>query len=205
MKKSMPPKAIIFDLGGVIIDVDFQRVFAAWAQMAGVTAADISQRFETDHPYQQHERGEIGANEFFDVQRQKYDLRLTDEQFMTGWNAIFGLEVAGVRTLIERATRIAPCHVFSNTNAAHQAYWEPRLEKTLSLFSNVFVSNELKERKPDAKAFQDVCDQIGVAPADALFFDDTQENLDGAIALGLTAVMVKAPADIETVLVGLGA
>lgn len=194
------PDAIIFDLGGVIIDVDFKRVFAAWAQTAGIDAAPLHRRFEADEVYQRHERGEISAAEFFEHQRRQYDLPLSDQQFLDGWNAIFGGEIAGIETLIRRAARIAPCYVFSNTNAAHQAYWEPVLADTLKHFEKIFVSNELGERKPDASAFLAVCNAIGVAPADALFFDDTDENLHGARDVGLQAVKVGGIEDVEQTL-----
>ena len=194
------PEAFIFDLGGVIVDVDFKRVFAAWAAAAGLDADPLHQQFEADHIYQRHERGEISANEFFAHQRDRFRLPLSDQQFLDGWNAIFGGEITGIEPLIRRATRIAPCFVFSNTNAAHQAYWEPMLADTLKHFEKVFVSNELGERKPDASAFEMVCRDIGVAPANALFFDDTDENLDGARRVGLHAVKVTGIQDVEQTL-----
>ncbi len=199
------PEAIIFDLGGVIIDVDFRRVFEAWAQAAGIDAGPLHRRFEADEIYQRHERGQISAAEFFDHQRSQYDLPLTDQQFLDGWNAIFGGEIRGIEPLIRRATRIAPCYVFSNTNAAHQAYWEPALADTLKHFERIFVSNELGERKPDASAFLKVCASVGVAPGDALFFDDTDENLDGARRVGLHAVKVSGVKDVEQTLARLDA
>jgi len=189
--------AIIFDLGGVIIDIDFNRVFERWAVLSGQDAKRIRQHFLVDDAYRQHERGEITADQYFAYQRQLHGLSLNDEQMLDGWNAIFGPEIAGVRALIERATKLAPCAVFSNTNAAHQAYWAPILSDTLSLFDQVFVSNELGLRKPDAESFLAVCEQLRVAPENTLFFDDTQENLDGARALGIKAVKVTSPDDID--------
>ena len=197
------PEAIIFDLGGVIID--FARVFNAWAQMSGAPAASLQTQFDADQSYQRHERGEISATEFFAVQRQRFALTLTDEQFLNGWNAIFGPEIDGVAALIKRARTLAPCYVFSNTNAAHQAFWEPALADTLALFDGVFVSNTLGLRKPEPDAFRAVCERIGASPDTVLFFDDTQENLDGAAALGITAIRVQSPADIEAALVACGA
>jgi len=199
------PKAIIFDLGGVIIEIDFKRVFRHWAELSGQDTRQIEQRFAVDDAYRQHERGELTAREYFDHQRQLHGLSLTDEQMLAGWNAIFGPEIIGVRALIQRALSIAPCAVFSNTNAAHQAYWAPVLSETLDLFDQVFVSNELGLRKPDAESFRAVCSQLNVLPEHTLFFDDTQENLDGARALGMEAVKVSSAADIAKRLSALNA
>ncbi len=198
------PKAIIFDLGGVIVDVDFARVFSAWAASANIDADLLYRKFEADTVYQRHERGEISAAQFFEHQREQYSLALSDAQFLDGWNAIFGTEIAGIEPLIRRAVSIAPCYVFSNTNAAHQAYWEPMLADTLKHFERIFVSNQIGERKPDASAFLTVCREIGVTPDEALFFDDTQENLDGAQAVGLPAVKVTGIEDVERTLNSLG-
>jgi len=199
------PDAIIFDLGGVIIDIDFNRVFERWSQLSGQDALSIQQRFTVDDAYRQHERGELSPQQYFDYQRSLHGLTLTDEEMLDGWNAIFGPEIQGVRALIKRALTIAPCVVFSNTNAAHQAYWAPALHETLSLFDEVFVSNELGLRKPDAESFHAVCAQLNVAPGNTLFFDDTQENRDGASALGIESVKVTGPGDIEKRLAMMGA
>ncbi|MFK7964921.1 MAG: HAD-IA family hydrolase [Burkholderiaceae bacterium] len=191
------PELIIFDLGGVIIDIDFSRVFQHWARLTGQDAQQIQQRFAVDDAYRQHERGELTTTQYLDYQRDLHNLSLSDEQMLAGWNAIFGPEIPGVRALIQQAASIAPCVVFSNTNAGHQAYWAPVLTETLNLFEHVFVSNELGLRKPDADAFLAVCNPMDVAPEQSLFFDDTQENLDGADALGISAVKVSSPADIK--------
>lgn len=191
------PDAIIFDLGGVIIDIDFNRVFERWAQLSGHDALSIQQRFTVDNAYRQHERGELSPQQYFGYQRELHGLSLTDEQMLDGWNAIFGPEIPGVRALIKRALTVAPCVVFSNTNATHQAYWAPALSDTLNLFDQVFVSNELGLRKPDAESFNAVCAHLNVAPDKALFFDDTQENLDGARALGIESIKVSCPGDID--------
>lgn len=197
MTEQNRPDAIIFDLGGVIIDIDFNRVFERWAQLSGHDALSIQQRFTTDDAYRQHERGELSPQQYFSYQRELHGLSLTDEQMLDGWNAIFGPEISGVQALIKRAIKVAPCVVFSNTNAAHQAYWAPALSETLSLFNQVFVSNELGLRKPEPESFHAVCAHLNVEPGNALFFDDTQENLDGARALGIESVKVSSPDDID--------
>ncbi len=197
------PKAIIFDLGAVIVDIDFNRIFAAWSAASGVPADTIRQRYSVDEAYRQHERGLISGPTYFASLRQSLGLDLDDATFESGWNAIFGGEVAGIAERILRARRIAPCFVFSNTNATHQTYWARELAPTLSLFVKVFVSNEIGERKPDRAAFDAVCAMTGIAPAHSLFFDDSEENVQGARLAGLTAVRVDSIADIDRTLDGL--
>ncbi len=195
-----PPQAIVFDLGAVIVDIDFERVFAAWAQSAGLPAASIRDRYAVDNAYHQHERGEITAGQYFAHLRDTLTIDLSDDEFERGWNAIFGGEIAGIDERIRRARRFAPCYVFSNTNASHQKFWAREHAATLALFERVFVSNEIGQRKPDQAAFEQVCGLIGSRPSDTWFFDDSAENVAGARATGLYAVQVLSNVDIDLAL-----
>jgi len=193
-------RALLFDLGGVIVDIDFNRVFAIWSEHSGVPAAVIRSRFSFDESYRAHERGEIAAGAFFDSLRTALGIRISDAQFRAGWNAIFGGEIAGIRGLLEQAKQLVPLYAFSNSNAEHYAYWAREYAATLSNFQKVFVSCELGRRKPEPEAFAAVASAIGVPFANILFFDDTDENVESATRLGMRAVRVKSPADIESAL-----
>ena len=56
----MPPQALLFDLGGVLIEIDFARAFRAWQPISRLSLEEISWTFKFDAPYERHERGEIG-------------------------------------------------------------------------------------------------------------------------------------------------
>ena len=90
--------------------------------------------------------------------------------------------------------------MFTNTNAAHQAQWSKLYADVLKRFTRVFVSSELGKRKPEAAAFQTVCETIGVEPGRILFFDDAAANVNGARAAGLRAVKVENASDIVAAL-----
>jgi FMN phosphatase YigB (HAD superfamily) len=60
------PQALLFDLGGVLIDIDFDRALRAWAPYSSLSAEDLKREFGFDLQYQRHERGEIDAAEYFD-------------------------------------------------------------------------------------------------------------------------------------------
>ena len=80
--------AVLFDLGGVVLEIEFERAFTHWAQLAGVSAPEIRGRYVIDEPYRQHERGEIDGSAYFDHLRSALALELTDSQFVAGWNRI---------------------------------------------------------------------------------------------------------------------
>ncbi|HEX5612006.1 MAG TPA: HAD family hydrolase, partial [Burkholderiales bacterium] len=145
--------ALLFDLGGVVIEVDFDRIFKAWASAASLPTAQLAARFTFDAHYEAHERGAIELHEYCEHLRSALGLALSDEELLAGWNRIFGAPVPGMQALLERLARLHPLYVFSNTNRAHMAHWEPRYRALLAPFSAVYCSCDLGMRKPDVEAF----------------------------------------------------
>jgi len=191
------PEALLFDVGNVLITVDFERVLAQWARQAGVDVDGLRERFVVSPEYEQHERGEIDAKTFFESLRHALDIDLSDDHFLEGWNAIFVDEVSGIRSLLEHACRQLPTYAFSNTNAAHYAVWSKRFSDLFDNFSGVFTSCGLTRRKPEPEAYLTVARQMGVAPDHVLFFDDSLENVESARRLGMPSVLVKSIDDIS--------
>ena len=188
----------MFDLGGVVFGIDFESACSHWASHAGVPAETIKSRFRVDEWYERHERGEIGASEYFDVLRNTLGITISDQQFAAGWNAIFEPESAEVFELFQRLRARIPIYAFSNSNAIHQEFWQRKYARTLALFREVFVSCDLGLRKPEAAAFRQVTACIGAEPEKVLFFDDTRENVDGARNIGMPAIQVRSFIDIRT-------
>ena len=197
-------EALVFDLGGVLIDIDFNRVFAHWQQISSLTLSEIQAKYTHDQAYQQHERGEISATEYFEYLREHLQLQDNLPEIAAGWNAIFVGEISATLDLVAQVGQHYPCYAFSNTNAIHQHVWSSRFPRLNELFKQIFVSSEMGLRKPDLKAFTYVADAIGVAPESILFFDDMPENIQGAKAAGFAAVQVQATADVKAALVKLG-
>lgn len=187
----------MFDLGGVVFGIDLERACSHWSSHSGVPAETIRSRFRIDQWYERHERGEIGAAEYFDTLRDTLGIAISDEQFAAGWNAIFKEESAEVFELLRCLSPRIPIYAFSNSNVIHQEFWERKYAKTLALFRQVFVSCEIGLRKPEAAAFRHVIACIGSEPENLLFFDDTAENVDGARDIGMSAVEVRGFGDIR--------
>jgi putative hydrolase of the HAD superfamily len=191
-------EALLFDLGGVVFAIDFDKVFAHWAALAHVPAETIKSRYRMDECYERHERGEITASEYFHGLRGTLGLSLSDEQFASGWNALFEPEPAGAFQLFESLSTQMPIYAFSNSNRLHRDFWGQKYARTLSLFSKVFVSCDLGLRKPESAAFHRVADSIGIAPRQILFFDDTEENIQGALDIGMPAVHIGGTLDLAS-------
>lgn len=192
--------ALLFDLGGVVIEIDFGRVFQDWANAADVHPSRIAERFSLDAGYEAHERGEIGAQEYCTHLRATLGVTLADEILLSGWNQIFVGAIPGVAALLESLARSFPLYAFSNTNAAHRAFWQARYAELLQPFSQIFCSCDLGTRKPSVDAFLEVSRRIGVAPGRIAFFDDHAQNVRGAREAGLLAHEVHSAGDIRAAL-----
>src|ERR1019366_5439872 len=126
-------RALLFDLGGVVLEINFDRVFHAWGARASCDPQALRRRFEFDDAYEQHERGELDASGYFASLRRSLGLRLSDADFIAGWNNLYVGPVPGMVAVL--AARYA-CE--------------------LSVFRSIFVSSELGLRKPDPNAFCEV-------------------------------------------------
>jgi FMN phosphatase YigB (HAD superfamily) len=196
--------ALLFDLGRVVLDIDFNNTLARWAGDAGRVAADLAARFPRDETYLRHERGETGDAEFFAGLRTALGVDLSDAQFLEGWNAIFVGEMPGIAKLLARAAKRVPLYAFSNTNPAHAEYLAKTYPGVLGHFREIFLSPAIGLRKPDAAAYDHVVKAIGVPAARIVFFDDSADNVAGARSSGLQAVQVTSPDDVANALDALG-
>ncbi len=205
---SLPPStsvaALLFDLGGVVIEIDFERALQCWSAHANVSPSRLRSRFRFDREYERHERGEITAETYFESLRHTLGIDLTDGQFLDGWNAIFVGEVPGIADLLARVRRMLPTYAFTNSNAAHQRTWSRGYASALSGFERVFVSSEIGQRKPEPEAYARVCAEMGFSPEQVGFFDDSEPNVTAATALGMQAVHVRSIADIHDGLSAIG-
>jgi putative hydrolase of the HAD superfamily len=196
--------ALLFDLGRVVLDIDFGKALDRWAGHAGCEPADLAKRFVRDDAYHRHERGEIGDAEYFAGLRAAFGIGISDAQFLEGWNAIFAGEMPGIAPLLARAAKRLPLYAFSNTNNAHVEHFSVVHADLLGHFRQVFLSSSIGLRKPDAEAYDHVVKAIGGPAARIVFFDDSAENIEGARRRGLTAVHVTSPNDVADALAALG-
>jgi len=196
--------ALLFDLGRVVLDLDFNRTLRLWADHAGCEPAHLVERFARDELYRRHEKGEISDAAFFAGLRTSLGVDLSDAQFLEGWNAIFAGEIPGIDRLLAQAAQCLPLYAFSNTNSPHVEYFSEEYADVLGHFRELFLSPSIGLRKPDAEAYDHVVKAIGVPAERIVFFDDLAQNIEGARDRGLIAVHVTSPDDVAKALAALG-
>jgi len=195
---------LLFDIGRVVLDIDFGKVMTVWAGHAGCAPADLTGRFVVDDSFRHHEIGRIDDAAFFANLRTSLGIGITDDQFLDGWNAIFTGEMPGIAPLLANAAKRMPLYAFSNTNPAHVAHFSRAYAEVLGHFREIFLSSRIGLRKPDAAAYDHVVKAIGVPASRILFFDDTTVNVEGARSRGLAAVHVTSMDDVAKALTALG-
>ena len=181
----------IFDLGNVIVDIDFNRVLGTWSDLSRIPLATLKQHFTMGEAFHQHERGEISDGAFAEAMCHEMNMPLSYEQFAHGWQAVFVAlrpdVIAIMQKLREQGHRVV---VLSNTNCLHTTFWPEEYPQIRAAADRVYLSQEMGMRKPEARIYQRVLQSEGFSAQDAVFFDDNADNIAGAEQLGITSILV---------------
>lgn len=200
----MKTSALLFDLGNVVVEVDFERALAHWEPHSRLAPARLRELFHFDAPYQGHEVGRIAAGDYFAHLRELLGLDCDATVVETGWNAIFTGAVDETVALLDEVRSQVPCYALSNTNAVHIAAVRAQFPGLLERFHGVFFSHEIGFRKPHPAAFAHALERMSAPAAEVLFFDDLADNVEAAQALGMQGVVVRSPADVREALTARG-
>lgn len=181
----------IFDLGNVIVDIDFNRVLGVWSDYSRVPLANLQKSFTMGEAFHQHERGEISDEAFAHKLCEEMALPLSFEQFSAGWQAVFVALRPDVIDIMHKLR--AQGHrvvVLSNTNRLHTTYWPEQYPEIRAAADNIYLSQEMGLRKPEPAIYQQVLEQEGFSASEAVFFDDNADNIKGAQQAGITSILV---------------
>lgn len=181
----------IFDLGNVVVDIDFNRVLGVWSDYSRVPLANLQSKFTIGESFHLHERGDISDQHFAQRLSHELDMALSYEQFAAGWQAIFvGLRketLAVMQALRQQGHRVV---VLSNTNQLHCEFWPNEYPEVAQSVDKIYLSQQMGMRKPDAEIYLKLLEEEGFSAENTVFFDDNEENINSARQLGITAIMV---------------
>lgn len=190
------PKAVLLDLGGVVLGINVAQVFQTWAARAGVTADYIEHKWVMDEAYELHETGDIDFAEYARRQARQLAVDMPLSDWQAGWDTIWTEPYAQVVSLLPDIAQRYELYAFSNTNAVHATSFLNKYPNALAHFNSLFLSHEIGARKPHPQAFKHVCNLIDTKPQDVLFIDDNAENISGALAAGLDAHHLRKESEI---------
>ncbi|MDQ6764303.1 MAG: HAD family phosphatase [Bacteroidota bacterium] len=197
-------EAIIFDLGGVILNIDYNLTRSAF-EKAGVNHFDdMYSQSKADVLFKRLETGKITEEDFYTEFRNCTNMVISNEQIESCWNAM--LLDFREETLLFLATVKPKYRTFllSNTNLVHykkfeKIYHEKQRPHTFEvLFEKAYYSFEMGLRKPDADCYNFVLEQNNLSPATTLFIDDTEKNIATARMLGMQTALLEKSMQVET-------
>jgi len=209
MTSSLPPKpknnaikVLLFDVGGVLVNfsglVELSKLLPGNPSVEAVRARWVTSPVNTAF-----ERGEMTSQEFVPALIEEFDLPYTEQDFVDVFKSWVKAPLPGLEKLLDdlRGTFHLAC--LSNTNEMH---WDHMLEtcRLNTMLDSHYASHLLGMIKPGAEIFHAVCKDLGAKPEEIIFFDDGQENVDGARNAGLHAYCVDGPFAIRTALQNAG-
>lgn len=192
---------LIFDLGGVILNLDQERTFRAFMNL-GAKLEEINKGSDI---FNEFETGKIDADTFRSYFLQVLKNQVSTQQVDDAWNAML-LDLPAHRLeLLKKLRKRFRIFLLSNTNSIHIDSFNKYLIQYhsgldwMGLFDKVYYSYEIGHRKPDRSIYEYVLNEQGLRAGECIFIDDSKPNLTGAREAGLHVVWAKKPLDDDLV------
>jgi glucose-1-phosphatase len=189
-------KNLIFDLGGVIIDLDVSRTHQKFAQLARSTAKDLKEKTSAEPFFNEYEKGLLSDDQFRASLRSFLNCLATDSEIDEAWNAMLITIAAEKYALLQTLKNNYRVILLSNTNNIHlkdvnrivnEDTGRPSLDY---FFHKTYYSHLIKMRKPEPEIFKHVLMENNLIESETLFLDDNLENIQSAGALGIQTAHV---------------
>ena len=189
-------KNLLFDQGGVIVDIERDRCLHQLRQLGMQAPEHLIGLYKQDGPFYALENGDINLDEFHQALRPLMPAGVTDEQMDHAFSSfIVGIPLHRLQALRQLRKRYRT-YILSNTNplmfngVIAQAFAQEGLDVN-AYFDGITLSYIARSNKPDRKIFDYAIATMGIVPEETLFFDDGQENLDAASRLGFKTALVE--------------
>jgi len=190
--------AIIFDLGGVILNIDYHKTIETFKNLGVANFDELYTQAKQNKVFDDFEIGKISEDEFRAYIRRVSNVSLTDVEIDFAWNAML-LDLPECRVnLLKQLGHKYPIYLYSNTNSIHLKAFrnsignyykdELLLEK---LFIKTYYSHELGLRKPNKEGFLEIIKENHLDKKSTLFIDDSEQHISGANEVGLQTVWLK--------------
>ncbi len=198
-------KTIIFDLGGVVLDIDPQLSINEFKKL-GLKNDDIFKNFDfIEKVIRKFERGILTPEVFRNKIREHLNLDLTDAQIDDAWNAILYDIPAERIKIIEEVKKNYKILLFSNSNEIHYDLFIRDLQLRFGynefedLFDKAYFSFDMHLSKPDVEAFEYIMYQNKLVPEETLFIDDLEANIEAAKSLGWKTYRMVPPERVRDI------
>ncbi len=181
----MQKKYFIFDIGNVLVDFDFKKLLCQIAEDSGLPVEPPTERdLEMHHAV---EEGVISDQEFVDYLNEAKGLAWTVDTLIGVWQKMFTVNPAGRKLFLDSIARGLPVYTLSNIAEHHIEAIERNWPGFFDGATGLFLSYEIGVRKPDAKIYSHLLENLGIEGKQCLFLDDRADNVEAACAAGIQA------------------
>jgi len=195
-------KAIIFDLGAVILNINYQNTIDEFSKLGVKNASSFYSKKVQANLFNQIETGDITTEKFL-TKLQKETNNASINQVSEAWNSML-LDLPENRlAMIQYLKKEYPIYLLSNTNAIHIDALKKKIgnikwEKFCNLFDKMYLSHKVGLRKPNAGIFEYILREQNLKPEEVFFIDDSPEHIEGANKLGIKTHHLKSGEEIAT-------
>jgi glucose-1-phosphatase len=203
-------KNIIFDLGGVIINLDINATIRAFDQVSAVPFSDIYSQAAQSELFNKFDKGQISDFEFFTELKKQLRHQGADEELLDAWNTML-LDVPAHRLdLLVRLKLNYRTFLLSNTNETHVAVIERELYRKHGVknfgdyFDGICYSFRVGMRKPDREIFEHLLNKYKLKPEETIFIDDSIQHVQGAGRCGIKSYLLPQGMEVEDLLRQIG-
>ncbi len=202
------PENIIFDLGGVLLNIDYAKTEKAFKELGFASFTTMYNQFSANALFENLETGKISPGEFFEELIAISGKPLSSLQISEAWNAML-LDFRGASlAFLEQLASDHRLFLLSNTNVIHHQAFMKLFDSHSpgkafdSYFTKAWYSHEVGLRKPGQEIFDFVLQDAGLTAENTLFIDDSYNNIDGAKKAGLLTHLLLPGESIEEVIGG---
>lgn len=175
---------IVFDFGGVVLDVDISKTVEAFRRLGVKNLTAEETQVGSNTFFEANERGDFSTEEFWKKLRERAPelAARTDAELHAAWDSLLGNFVPARIELLRALRKNYRTFLLSNTNAAHRETFHRRFSEQIGgqldeLFEKAFYSDLLRCVKPSHEIFEKVAAAANIVPAETLFIDDNEKNI----------------------------
>jgi len=194
---------IIFDLGGVLLDIDYKQTMHAFEKLGVTNIQSIFDTLQQEKVFDRLDTGELTSEGFITTIRNAAGLDLSDADIVEAWNALLIEFPLRRLQILQQLQLYYDLVLLSNTNGIHEQRFNQILQQSRGIpnigvfFDKVYFSHRIGMRKPELPIFERVLQDCGFKPEQTLFIDDLSVNTEAAAQLGIRTILLENGMSIE--------
>lgn len=200
-----PINAIIFDLGGVLLDINYWLTIEAFNNLGCSDFESIYTQQKQSQLFDDFETGKVSSETFRKSLQKQMEFSISNVEFDNAWNKML-LQFPEKRIeLLEKLNKKFSLFLLSNTNEIHIKAFKKIISSSIgyerfeNCFKKVYFSSEIGNRKPNASCFEMVLSENKLSAAKTLFIDDSIQHVEGAYKIGIKTLLIESGEELVSI------